>query len=162
MYDREAAIRYAHKWAFYRNPNYMAFDNIGGDCTNFVSQCLYAGGCAMNNTPEVGWYYRSSSDRSAPWSSVNYLYQFLMSNQGPGPYGEELPLDQAQPGDIIQFNLDGGKFAHSTLIVETGDNPAPENILVAAHNVDSDNRQMSSYEYKDYRTIHIRNRATSP
>ena len=38
-YDRGKAVAYAHKWAFGRNPAYYNFDKIGGDCTNFTSQC---------------------------------------------------------------------------------------------------------------------------
>ena len=37
-YNREKAVSYAEKWAFSRNPRYMSFDGIGGDCTSFVSQ----------------------------------------------------------------------------------------------------------------------------
>ena len=40
--DIKAEVNYARKWAFSRNPAYYDFENIGGDCTNFVSQCLYA------------------------------------------------------------------------------------------------------------------------
>ena len=50
-YNREKAIEYAHRWAFFRNPNFTNFDEMGGDCTNFVSQCLLAGGAMMNTTP---------------------------------------------------------------------------------------------------------------
>ena len=39
---------YANKWAFSRNPKYYNFDNIGGDCTSFVSQCILAGSNVMN------------------------------------------------------------------------------------------------------------------
>ena len=39
-YDRNKAIRYAKKWAYSRNKKYLDFENIGGDCTNFVSQCI--------------------------------------------------------------------------------------------------------------------------
>ncbi len=42
-YDRNAAAEYAGYWAYRRNPRYDPFDEIGGDCTNFVSQCLFAG-----------------------------------------------------------------------------------------------------------------------
>ena len=37
-YNRNAAIAYAKKWAYKRNPNYYNFDLNGGDCTKFVSQ----------------------------------------------------------------------------------------------------------------------------
>ena len=33
-YDREAAVRYAHRWAYGRNPNYYDYEELGGDCTN--------------------------------------------------------------------------------------------------------------------------------
>jgi hypothetical protein len=41
-YDRARALAYAEKWALSRNPAYFSFDGLGGDCTNFISQCLYA------------------------------------------------------------------------------------------------------------------------
>lgn len=42
LYDRFSAISYAKRWALARNPKYYNFDSIGGDCTSFVSQCLFA------------------------------------------------------------------------------------------------------------------------
>lgn len=64
MYNRNSAVEYARKWALGRNPKYANFDGMGGDCTNFASQCLYAGGCKMNNTPTFGWYYYSLNNRA--------------------------------------------------------------------------------------------------
>ena len=46
-YDRASAINYAQKWALSRNPRYYNFDAVGGDCTSFVSQCLFAGSKKM-------------------------------------------------------------------------------------------------------------------
>ena len=56
-YNRYAAKEYAKKWAFSRNPKYYNFDPIGGDCTNFISQCILAGSNTMNYTKNTGWYY---------------------------------------------------------------------------------------------------------
>ena len=42
-YDRQKAVAYARRWALGRNPAYFDFQDLGGDCTNFASQCLYAG-----------------------------------------------------------------------------------------------------------------------
>ena len=39
-YNREAAVSYARRWALGRNPAYMDYELWGGDCTNFISQCL--------------------------------------------------------------------------------------------------------------------------
>ena len=38
-YDRKKALEYAKEWAFKRNPKYLNFENIGGDCTSYESQC---------------------------------------------------------------------------------------------------------------------------
>ena len=64
LYNRENVYSYAKKWALKRNPKYYNFDSLGGDCTNFVSQCVYAGSSIMNFTKDLGWYYRSLSDRA--------------------------------------------------------------------------------------------------
>ncbi len=50
LYNRDVVAEYAYKWAFRRNPEYYNFDSIGGDCTNFVSQCIFAGAGVMNYT----------------------------------------------------------------------------------------------------------------
>ena len=42
-YKRDDSVKYAKKWAYLRNPKYYNYDAIGGDCTNFVSQCIYEG-----------------------------------------------------------------------------------------------------------------------
>ena len=66
-----------------------------------------------------------------------------------------MPLEQIEPGDIIQLSFDGEAFAHTPVVVSVGEIPSPENILVAAHSYDSDNRPLDTYEYKDLRPIHI-------
>ena len=44
LYDREAAVEYAEKWGESANGYYPDYRGANGDCTNFVSQCLEAGG----------------------------------------------------------------------------------------------------------------------
>ena len=97
-YDVTRALEYARKWAFARNLRYYNFDALGGDCTNFISQCLYAGCGVMNYTPDTGWYYISLNSRAPAWTGVPFLYNFLVNNRGTGPYGREAPLDNARPG----------------------------------------------------------------
>ena len=83
-YDRASAINYAQKWALSRNPKYYNFDAVGGDCTSFISQCLFAGSKKMNYNHENGWYYNNGYDKSPSWSSVEFLYQFLIKNKSYG------------------------------------------------------------------------------
>ena len=42
-YRRLNAVLYAHRWAYGRDPQFYNYEAIGGDCTNFASQCIYAG-----------------------------------------------------------------------------------------------------------------------
>lgn len=155
MYNREMAVEYARKWAFGRNPEYYTFDDIGGDCTNFVSQCLYAGSGVMNYTPDFGWYYISPDDRSAAWTGVQYLYNFLTTNEGNGPYGSEQPLALTKIGDVIQLSFDGETFAHTLIVTRIVLFPTPRNILIASHSYDSFDRPLDTYDYQIARLIHI-------
>ena len=150
IYNRELAVAYARKWAYARNPAFYSFNELGGDCTNFASQCLYAGAGVMNYTPVFGWYYRSPSDRTASWTGVEYLYEFLIGNRFVGPYGTEVSASEARPGDLIQLARSDGDFYHTLVILET----APD-ILVASHSEDSLNRPLSSYRYAAARFLQI-------
>ena len=67
-YDRRAAVAYAHQWAYGRNPDFYDYEEIGGDCTNFASQCLYAGTGVMNFDPVYGWFYRDPNDKAPAWT----------------------------------------------------------------------------------------------
>lgn len=149
-YNREKAVAYARRWALGRNPAYYNFDGIGGDCTNFVSQCLYAGAGVMNYTPQTGWYYVSASDRAAAWTGVEYLYTFLIKNASVGPYAHEVGQAEAQVGDIVQLGTQGGGFYHTALITVC----APQ-LLVAAHTFDALDRPLSTYIYDTARFLHI-------
>jgi len=155
-YNRPAAVAYARRWAMLRNPKYGDFSALGGDCSNFISQCLIAGGAVMNETKDVGWFYHSMNSRAAGWTAVPYLYKFLVNNRGRGPFGHEVPLEEVEPGDIIQLKFAGmPDYSHSLFVLSTGDPPSPWNIRIAAHSYDSDDRPLSTYSYVSARGIKI-------
>lgn len=149
-YDRPKAIAYARRWALHRNPAYYDFERIGGDCTNFASQCVYAGTGVMNYTPVTGWFYVSASERTASWTGVDYFFRFLVNNRGAGPFAREVPLSEAQPGDIVQLGTRDGNWYHSPVIVA-----AEPEILVCAHTFDALDRPLSSYIFDRARVLHI-------
>lgn len=158
-YDRNAAVEYAHKWAFSRNPIFFDFSELGGDCTNFASQCLYAGTGVMNFTPELGWYYIDPNNRAPAWTGVPFFWNFMTRSEVTnGPFGIRTSLSFLRPGDFVQirFLTSGDVFAHTPIIVSVGYPPRLDNILVAAHSNDADNRPLSTYEDVDeFRFLHI-------
>lgn len=73
-YNRKKVVEYAKTWAYRRNPKYLNFDNMGGDCTNFSSQNIYAGAEIMNYDKTKGWYYNSGNSRTPSWEGVSLGY----------------------------------------------------------------------------------------
>ena len=155
-YDRRAAVTYAHQWAYGRNPFYYDYEHLGGDCTNFASQCVFAGSGVMNFTPTFGWYYIDANQKAPAWTGVPYFYNFLTRRTpSVGPMGEDCSLAELRPGDIVQLSFSGEEFQHSPVVVATGYPISPDNVLLAAHSYDADNRPLSTYEYQKIRMIHI-------
>ena len=153
-YNRKKAIEYATKWAYKRNPKYYNFDSVGGDCTSFISQCIYAGSGIMNYKKHIGWYYNSSADRTASWSGVEFLYNFLTKNKGIGPRATIVKLSDLEIGDIVQLKFFEDRFSHSLIIIDKKGNNL-EDIYIATHTEDAYYRKLSTYNFKDIRFLHI-------
>jgi len=119
-YNRDGAVSYAHIWSTaprpYHHPPYDDFtDEKWGDCTNIVSQAIYEGGGALmvfdTDGPGIGqdgWYYDNINNRAAAWLDVGRLSSFIVNEwdfwETGGPEGCESVIDQAEKGDIIQYN----------------------------------------------------------
>lgn len=54
-YNATMAVSYAIAWCGSRNPDYYDYTNTGGDCVNFVSQCLAAGGAESRGSRLSRW-----------------------------------------------------------------------------------------------------------
>ena len=154
-YNRAAVLEYARRWALSRNPAYYDFTGIGGDCTSFVSQCVYAGCGVMNYTPTYGWYYISGLDKSPSWSGVNYFYNFITTNEGVGPFGTETDLSALLLGDIVQLGNQNGQFYHSLVITGIRNTVRGRRYYVSAHSNDAYMRRLDTYNFAQIRPIHI-------
>lgn len=155
-YNRNPVVEYARKWAYSRNPKYYNFELIGGDCTNFVSQCIYAGSSGvMNYSKSNGWYYINGNNKSPSWTGVQFLYNFLCNNKSIGPYGNECAQNIIEIGDVAQLSFNGLTYEHSLIIVKIININNFSNILTASHTIDSYERKISSYSFKKIRFVHI-------
>ncbi|QEK12474.1 amidase domain-containing protein [Crassaminicella thermophila] len=156
-YNREKAVSYAIRWALGRNPRYADFEKMGGDCTNFASQVVHAGGCPMNYN-KYGWYFRNLKDRAPAWTSVEYFYQFLINNRSIGPVGEETDIYGIEIGDIVQINFQYDyRYDHSPVVIDIKPgNRMLDSIFIAAHTIDRIYYPLSNYNFKKLRFIHIK------
>ncbi|TDF97252.1 amidase domain-containing protein [Paenibacillus piri] len=161
-YDRVKAVEYAEAWWDSANPAYIEFEV---DCSNYVSQCLFAGGAPMNYTGKrnSGWWYKGKYNGQELWSyswAVAHSLQTHMMNSRFGLQAEAVEqADQLELGDVIGYDWDGsGRFGHSTVVTAKDANGMP---LVNAHTISSQHRYWS---YKDshawtertqYRFLHI-------
>ena len=156
-YRRENAVEYARKYAFGQNKYFASFKGIGGNCTNFVSQCIYAGGCQMNYTPTFGWYYISLDQRAPAWTGVEFFYNFLTQNNlssignGAGPFAEEVDISRLEIGDFVQLGRSTGDFYHTPVVVGFREGVP----LVAAHTYDAYARPLDTYSFEKIRCLHI-------
>lgn len=150
-YLRERAVEYARKFAFSQNSLFGNFRGIGGNCTNFVSQAVYAASCVMNYKPIYGWYYISLDDRAPAWTGVDYFFRFMTENADVGPFGTQVQRDGLELGDVIQLGKNEGGFYHTLLVVGFDG----EDVLVAAQTDDAYARPLSTYTYDFARFLHI-------
>ncbi len=141
-YNRREAVRYAERWWDSYNPAYHHFEV---DCTNFISQCLRAGGAPMWGSPNrsKGWWYDGSS-WSYSWAVANSLRWYLSgSRQGLAAKEVESP-ELLSLGDVICYDFQGnGRFDHNTIVVQKDTEGMP---LVNAHTTNSRHRY---WNYED-------------
>ncbi|AIQ62309.1 hypothetical protein PSTEL_03410 [Paenibacillus stellifer] len=162
-YRREDAAMYADRWWDGFNPE---FETFAVDCTNYVSQCIFAGGAPINYTGkrETGWWYKGyiggREEWSFSWAVSDSLRRYLDGERRTGLRAEAVESpQQLMLGDVIQYDWDGnGRFQHSTIVTAFDAGGMP---LVNAHTVPSRHRYWDykdSYAWTDrtvYRFFHI-------
>lgn len=181
IYNRDEACNWAQKYW----KNYSAeFVNLGdqewegGDCTNFVSQCMRAGGAGNDAQGNFQWYYirkgntgTKGDSYSWTWATARGLNSVLTGNHSKkefGPRGLEKVItgDTAYnselgqfvtPGDIIQYQFtEALGLKHSAIIVGMVYNSGSQRYepVIATHSFDSWNLPWAKNAYKTH-FIHI-------
>jgi hypothetical protein len=132
-YNGAAAAAYADTYWQTYNPSWPSFATSGGDCTNFVSQALYAGGIAMRSSPQyngdAAWYMvkvKRHWTYAAPWvnaqdNSVFALQHLPGVTQVASYYGiapGQQVADNAAQGDIVLYDFNNdGVYDHEAIVV---------------------------------------------
>ncbi|SDZ19555.1 Putative amidase domain-containing protein [Evansella caseinilytica] len=141
-YDRLAVVKYAERWWNEFNPSYRRFEN---DCTNFVSQCMKAGGAPMVGKPDraKGWWYTGKS-WSYSWTVAHALRWYLSGGKSGLQASEVQRAEELMIGDIICYDFTGDDhWQHTTVVVAKDGEEQP---LVNAHTANS---RMRYWAYED-------------
>lgn len=162
-YRRDLAVAYADRWWNAANPNFELFEV---NCTNYISQCLYAGNAPLDYTGrrESGWWYKGRTGGrewwSYSWAVSNALTQYLSLPRKSGLRAEIVyDPELLELGDVITYDWNGdNRFQHSAIVTAFDANGMP---LVNANTVPSRHRY---WDYRDsyawteqtkYRFFHI-------
>ena len=140
-YNRSAAVQYANQWWNSYNPNFPIFDV---DCTNYISQCLLAGGAPMRGQPnrEKGWWLGNNT-WSLSWTTPHSLRWYLAGSTIGLQAKQVSSASQLMLGDLIFYDFQGdGRWDHSTIVTRVEDGVP----YVNAHTNNSRNRY---WEYQD-------------
>jgi hypothetical protein len=115
-YDYSAMAAYAERyWSSY-NTAYRTFADRGGDCTNFISQALRAGGWAFINglyTDYRYWWY-NSLNQTRSWINVDMWASFTLYR---GRAYNLQYLSELGLADILQMDFDRASGKDHSMIV---------------------------------------------
>ncbi|MEU8586805.1 amidase domain-containing protein [Streptomyces sp. NPDC048664] len=142
-YDYNAMVAYATKYWKNYNPDYPDYNGqgAGGDCTNFVSQSLKAGGWkhVPGYTNDFHKWFGTADIQSDSFVGVNEFSWFALSSKRVTSLSNVYQLDI---GDVLQmdFNKDGSKD-HSMIVTSRSAQGVP---YVSYHSTNTFNRSVAS------------------
>ncbi|WP_281155773.1 amidase domain-containing protein [Streptomyces sp. HYC2] len=142
-YDYKAMAAYATKYWNNYNPAYPDFNGAGagGDCTNFVSQSLKAGGWKHEPgyTYDFHKWFGNSEIQSDSFVGVNEFSWFALSSKRVTSLANVYQMDV---GDVLQvdFNRDGSKD-HSMIVTSRTAQGVP---YLSYHSTNTYNRSVAS------------------
>lgn len=123
-YNRTAAVIYAINHVFNPNSNYPDYSvaPYGGDCTNFVSQCLESGGWTQISSGTNRWFHKKGSTtvpatslRSPSWTGAKEFGTFLSNSTRVS--SSTAVLTDLNIGDVVQL-ISNGTAYHTTIVTK--------------------------------------------
>lgn len=156
-YDRQAAVKYAQSFAGKRNSNFPRYDYYGGNCQNYVSQCLAYSGIPMDYQGNAQWKYygpainssQNPTGRSSSWGSVIAFQSYVQKNTGYGLVGQvNAGFYTGEIGDVILMGT-SERWRHSVIItgVLTDGSGQTKDYLINSNTADLRNMPASAYWY---------------
>ena len=156
-YDRAAAERYMRQYDHQRSSQWYAYDDVGGNCMNFGSQVLLAGGIPMDEEGGSKWYWHGQNSLDLSWINVGRFYSYARENRGYGLVADtEANYYTGEVGDILILGPDGG-HNHTTVISGIVRNEAGETVdyLLCSNTTNYTDFPAGAYYYTSHRLIKI-------
>lgn len=156
-YDRAAALDYMRTYAEQRSEYWPSYDDIGGNCMNFGSQVLYAGGIPMDYSGDEMWYWHDRNDLKLSWINVGDFYNYARKNEGAGLVADtEAGYYTGQEGDILILGANGD-HSHTTLIsgVLYNDEGRVVDYLLCSNTTNYRDFPAGAYYYTSHRLVKI-------
>ena len=114
-YDRQAALAYMTEYCSHRNGDWYAYDDVGGNCMNFGSQILLAGGIPMDYEGNAKWYWESMNKTDLPFINVGEFVEYARTNEGFGLVADmDAGYYTGEVGDLVIFGINSSR--HTTAI----------------------------------------------
>ena len=154
-YDRSAAYAYMQTYAAYRNGQWYTYDYSGGNCQNFSSQVLYAGGIPMDQEGDAQWYWKNHYDQNYSWINVSRFFNYAAGNTGYGLVADaSANYYTGQTGDILIMG--DGDMDHTTVIADTiTDGSGTVDYLICSNTSNYRNFPASAYYYTNHWVVRI-------
>ena len=156
-YDRAAAEQYMRQYDHQRNDRWHAYDDVGGNCMNFGSQVLLAGGIPMDEEGGSKWFWRGQNDLDLSWINVGRFYSYARENRRYGLAADtEANYYTGEVGDILILGPDGG-HNHTTVISGIVRNEAGETVdyLLCSNTTNYTDFPAGAYYYTSHRLVKI-------
>ena len=140
-YSATAGVEYARRYALSYNKEWYFYES-GGDCANFLSQALFAGGMSMN----WRWHCCDSNSRAYcmtseyTWIRANTLKNYLVDIGGTlihNPRPSDFSL-----GDAVFYDWTGNGVMNHSAIVTAIDNGVPK---VSAHSTPESQSKLDAH-----------------
>ena len=162
-YDRRSATSYAMQYALEPNKYYKFYEFVngnGGDCTNFVSQCLRAGGASMDYNNVRPWWYDERGKASICWAVANSLFWYLKTNQRLNRNAikglEVEDLSKIEIGDVVFYENYNKSIFHAAIITSFTEESGSRQPRISQHSYNQINETyIKSYDYKKAHFIKI-------
>ncbi|MDO4285262.1 MAG: amidase domain-containing protein [Eubacteriales bacterium] len=156
-YLRDEAVAYSDTWVGTRNTQWSDFTGRGGNCQNFVSQCLLAGGIPMDSQGAAVWSWNSEADSTTSWINVNEFYRYVRENEGYGLAASgDAPYYEGERGDLIRMGSEGN-WNHIVIIAEVvrDEDGNTVDYLINSNTSDLKNFPVSAYPDPQQRLMKI-------